>query len=65
MQMADLQHEIQTPLPLCMSATPSCMHLGGNGGLPTKGPHTGTFLGSYNADRDEVRDIHITARDLA
>jgi hypothetical protein len=49
-----------------MSATPpSCMPLGGNGGLLTKDPHTGTILGSYNANGDIERDFCITARDLA
>jgi hypothetical protein len=41
------------------------MHLGGNGSLPTKDSHAGTFLESYNADGDTVRDYCITARDLA
>ncbi len=64
--MTDLQCAIQTPLPLCISATPLlCMHLGGNGGLPTKDLHAGTFLESYNADGDAVRDFCITTRDLA
>jgi hypothetical protein len=65
-QMTDLHCAIQNPLPLCMSATPPLrMHLGGNGGLPTKDPHAGTIIESYNANRDAVRDFHITTRDLA
>jgi hypothetical protein len=65
-QMTYLQCAIQTTLQLCMSATPpSRMHLGGDGGLPTKDSHAGTFLESYNADGDAVRDYPITARDLA
>jgi hypothetical protein len=63
--MTDLQRAIQTPLPLCLSeAPPSCMSLGGDGGLPTTDPHAGTFLASYGADGNAVRDFQITARDL-
>jgi hypothetical protein len=41
------------------------MHLGSNGGLLTYDPHAGTFLGSYNAYGDAVKDFCITARNLA
>jgi hypothetical protein len=64
--MTDLQQAIQTPLPLCLSKTPpSRMSSGGNGGLPTTDPHAGTFLASYGANGNTVRDFQITARDLA
>jgi hypothetical protein len=64
-QMTNLQWAIQTPLPLCMSATPPPrMHLEGDGGLPTKDPHAGTVLGSYSVKGFAGKDFHITARDL-
>ncbi len=45
-------------LPLRLSKMPpSRMSLGGNGGLPTTDPHAGTFLASYGANRNAVRDF--------
>jgi hypothetical protein len=56
--MTDLQRAIQTPLPLCLSKTPpSHMSLGGDSGLPTTDPHSGTFLASYGANGNAVRDF--------
>ena len=53
-------------LPLRLSKTPqSRMSLGGNGSLPTTDPHAGTFLASYGANENAVRDFQITARNLA
>jgi hypothetical protein len=64
--MTDLQPAIQTPLPLCLSnTTPSRMSLGGDGSLPTTDLHAGTFLASYGANGNAVRDFRITTRDLA
>jgi hypothetical protein len=41
------------------------MSLGGDGSLPTTDPHAGTFLASFGANGNAVRDFRITARDLA
>jgi hypothetical protein len=64
--MTDLQRVIQTLLPLRLrKMPPSCMSLGGNGGLSTTDLHAGTFLASYGANGNAVRDFRITARNLA